>query len=290
MIPKRIKPDPIPAVRPQWEYLADDSLRKSYERYKPTFQAPWVGVFAMAYAHHRNFFDVWQDGLEELAQSEEYLNASWRLRAIVEEKVTLLNPPPIAARLTGLGYSKRELEEIQQGIEFFSHGNFSQLLTAYAARHLLEGFSLGSETKVTPFKGRHAPDFKIPFVMIEPHHGLDDLKTLYADVMEAIGLPFVNSDYRALCRWPSYFEMAWGDLRAHINTDEYEQIAQSMHDEIFSALNDLPNPGGLTSEKLIAAAEKDGDPENLVAVSQLFTWLISGLVTNVAFFRAQFGT
>jgi hypothetical protein len=287
MIPVRKKPSETPSIQPVWEHIADDALRTSYERYKATYQVPWVGVFALAYARYRNFFDLWQSGLAELSESREYVETVLALRHSVENAVTELSPPPIAGRLRDMGYSNREMDDIRQTIEIFSHGNFIQLPSAFATRHLLEGGSLGKSTTVTPYGKTHAPDVSVPFIMVEPHHTLDDHKNLYGDVMKTLGLPFVNSDYRAFSRWPSYFALAWGDLRPHTSTPQHEAIAQRMHDEILNAVSDMPNPAGLTGEKLLEAAEKDGDVENLLALVRFFSWLIPGLLINVAFFRAQ---
>lgn len=287
MIPERKKPTQTPQIKPVWEHIADDELLASYARYKAVYQVPWVGVFALAYARYRNFFDLWQSGLADLSESREYVETVLGLRHSVENAVSELNPPPIVERLREMGYSDRELDQIRQTIEIFSHGNFIQLPSAFATRHLLEGGSLGASSEITPYGKSHRPEVTVPFIMVEPHHAMNDQKELYGDVMKTLGLPFVNSDYRALSRWPSYFEMAWGDLRPHTTTHEHEAIAQRMHEEILCAVSEMPNPGGLTGEKLLAAAEKDGDVENLLALVKFFSWLIPGLLINVAFFRAQ---
>ncbi|MBL4756751.1 MAG: hypothetical protein JKY32_03655 [Rhizobiales bacterium] len=287
MIPERVKPAMTPRIEPIWEYRADNTLAAAYERYKTTYQIPWVGVFALAFARHRHFFDLWQESLAELSESRQYVETVLALRQSVEDAVKDFAPPPIAGRLRNIGYSDRELDEIRQTIEIFSHGNFIQVPAAFAARHLLEGGSLGSEKTVTPFANSHAPNVSVPFIMVEPHHALNDQQELYSDVMKTLGLPFINSDYRAFARWPSYFQMAWSDLRPHATTPAHEEIAQNMHDRIFNAVADMPNPTGLTSSKLLEAAQNDGDPENLLALTRFFTWLIPGLLINVAFFRAQ---
>ena len=40
-----------------------------------------------------------------------------------------------------------------------------------------------------------------------------EVRAVYDDIMATLGLPFVNTDYRALARWPSYFALAWSDLK-----------------------------------------------------------------------------
>ncbi|MDH3582269.1 MAG: hypothetical protein OEM91_16820, partial [Hyphomicrobiales bacterium] len=112
-------------------------------------------------------------------------------------------------------------------------------------------------------------------------------RAVYDDIKAQLGLPFVNTDYRALARWPSSFALLWTDLRDHVQSDPYEELVASLHRAFVEASSALPNPAGLTAGALRAAAEKDGSFEEVLAVVRLFQWLLPGLIANVAFFRAQ---
>ena len=68
---------------------------------------------------------------------------------------------------------------------------------------------------------------------------------------------------------------------------QYEEIVQAVHARAAAAARTLPNPGGLTSAALRAAAEADAPLEEVLAMCRLFQWLLPGLVVNVAFFRRQ---
>lgn len=296
-MPERVKPDPIPAIHPVWEYNAEGPLVERYGAYKAAFQVPWVGVVSMAYAHYRRFFDVWWGGLSELVQSRAYVECAFALRAEVENAVRKLNPPPICTRLQQLGYSNLELGQIRDAVEFFSHGNFIQVPAVFAARLLLEGGALTGGDHVIPYNGRHAPQTDTPFILMEPHHVADGTRQVYQDIMTRLSLPFVNTDYRALARWPTYFEMAWGDLAGVTGTREYEALALDMHTSIFKAVAALPNPGGLDGAQLLDASNTDSSETDssetgasageVLEVTRLFTWLLPGLVVNVAYFKAQ---
>lgn len=288
MIPNRIKPNPIPIIRPVWEHQAEGDLCGIYEGYKRAFQVPWVGVVSMAFAHYRNFFNLWWTALEPVVQSAAYVEACERLLQQVEALTVQLDPPPITGRLKALGYTERELTEIRKMIEVFSHGNFVQLPAVTAARLLLEGGVISGSAHLRPYDGRHGPPNDQPFVLMEPHHGTEDTRRLYQDIRDTLELPFVNTDYRALSRWPSYFELAWGDLREALHRPEYDAITKEMHAAMFKAAATLPNPARLTALQLQEAAARDARISEVLEVTRLFTYLLPGLVTNVAFFRAQF--
>ena len=158
---------------------------------------------------------------------------------------------------------------------------------ATSAPPLLECYELSNDGGTTPFTGRHGPDTEIPFVLMEPHHADRDTRAVFDDAKSTLGLPFVNTDYRALSRWPSYFALVWGDLRAHLATPGYTQIVEGIHQALADTALVLPNPGGRRPEVLQAAADDDATAEEVREVVQLFQWLLPGLATNVAFFRAQ---
>jgi hypothetical protein len=255
-LPRR-RPGSLPAIHPIPEYLADAGLKQRYEALKAIFQVPWMGVVTMAYAYYRSFYDTLWDGLMPLCASRAFVEAAEELRRFVEARITALEPPPIMARLTTIGYALREIDDIRAMVEVFSHGNFPYLLVATMTRHLLEGGEMSADRSGEVFAGRHAPELAVPFVLMEAHHADALTRALYEDVKATLKLPFVNTDYRALARWPSYFATAWGDLRKTVGTPAHEQLTQAIHDRSFEMARTLPNPGGLTSQALRAAAERD---------------------------------
>ncbi|MBN2690961.1 MAG: hypothetical protein JXR43_03770 [Burkholderiaceae bacterium] len=285
----RKTPQPIPAIHPLPEYLADGELATLYLEMKTTLQVPWMGVVTMAYAHYPEFFRVLWQGLKPIVGSAVFVRHCQELRQGVERGVLALEPPPIAQRLFGMGYAPRECEQIRHVIEVFSHGNFAYLLIATLVRLLLNGEDLReSHLVATPFSGRHAPSATVPLVLMEPHHADADTRAVYDDVRRTLGLPFVNTDYRALARWPSYFSLAWADLKPQVNSSAYAALCEQTHREaIDRVLNRLPNPEGLRAAALQAAAAHETSLDELRRVAELFQWLLPGLVTHIAFFRAQ---
>jgi hypothetical protein len=287
----RLRPDPIPAIHPLPEYLADGRRRTWYEDTKQILQVPWMGVVTMAYAHYPHFYETLWSGVRDLCASQPFVDAFLENRGFVESEVARLDPAPIDGRLAGIGYAPREVAAIGQMIEVFSHGNQPYVVLATIARYLLEAGDMGGPndpSAARAFTGRHAPSFDVPFVLMESHHADVATRDVYEDLKRVLNLPFVNTDYRALARWPSYLAMAWGDLRRVAGTPAHETICQAVHDRcVRLAEETLPNPGGITAEALRRAAEKDASLEEVQAVCRLFQWLLPGLVTNVAYLRAQ---
>ncbi len=285
---ERIRPEPIPEIHPMPEYLATGQRAQWYEDTKEVLQVPWMGVVTMAYTHYPTFFgELWR-GLKPLCQSRPFVEAFMDLRAYVESRVAELHPTSLIEPLQAMGYAPREIDAIRQMNTVFSHGNQLYVLIATVARHLLEIGDMQGTPNADTFEGRHAPDIQVPFVLMEPHHADEPTQAVYEDIKTTLQLPFVNTDYRAFARWPSYFALAWKNLREKAGTKEHERICQDCHERIASLVaTQLPNPGGLSSDALRQAAESDASLEEVVQVCRLFQWLIPGLITNVAYFRHQ---
>jgi hypothetical protein len=267
--------------------LADGDRKQVYEDTKAVFQVPWMGVIAMCFSHYPKFYRTLWRGLRPVFTSAEFATSCNALCRRAEQLATQLSPPPLAEVLTAKGYALQELQNIRNMIAIFHHGNFPYVLLATAARILLEGKELSVRRTATTSSERHAPEVSVPFVLMESHHADAPTRKVYEEIKSALDLPIVNTDYRALARWPSYFALAWNSLRPSVATPAYESLVQAMHDEIVSAAFTLPNPGALTSEALRAAAVEDGAADDIQRTVELFQWLLPGLIVNVAYFRAQ---
>ncbi|MDH3593331.1 MAG: halocarboxylic acid dehydrogenase DehI family protein [Rhodospirillales bacterium] len=284
----RLYPDPVPAIHPLPEYQASGQVARWYGEVKAALQVPWMGVVTMAYAHYPTFFaELWR-GLKPLVASAPFVEAFQENRSFIEAAVTELEPPPIAHRLAAFGYAPREVEGIRAVVEVFSHGNHPYALIATVARLLMEGGEMAGIGEAPAYEGRHAPKVSVPFVLMEAHHADAPTRAVYDDVKRVLGLPFVNTDYRAFARWPSYFDLAWADLAPHAGSPAHEAFCRAYHERMVDvARSALPNPGGLSPVALRKAADADAPLEEVLAVCRLFQWLLPGLATNVAFFRHQ---
>ena len=285
---ERLRPDPVPAINPAPEYLVSGQRALWYEEAKTALQVPWMGVVTMAYSHYPTFFgELWR-GLKPLCQSRAFVEAFQDLRKHIEARTAELEPEPMIGRLAEIGYAPREIDAIHQMNTVFSHGNQLYVIIASIARHLLEIGDMAGGPEAETFEGSHAPEISVPLILMEYHHADQQTRDVYDDIKSVLQLPFVNTDYRAFARWPSYFTLAWQDLRDKVGTPAHEAICQACHDRAAQlAADGLPNPGDLSSNALRRAAETDADTNEIIQVCRLFQWLIPGLIVNVAYFRHQ---
>lgn len=280
----RLKPDPIPAINPVPEYAADARLARVYEETKQGLGVPWMGVVTMALAQYPTFYAALWSAIAPLAGRQRFAEACTALRAEAEAQADALGPADLTAPLLAMGYAPRELDEIRACIEVFSAGNMPYILIASLARFLLEGNAWDQ----TGDPGAPQPPAAHPRPpLMEAHHAAPATRALYGDMKARLGLPFVNTDYRALARWPSYFDLAWGDLRGKLDAPRYAAALEATHQRAVALASGLPNVTGLTPGALAEAAARDAPLAEVRDVVRLFQWLLPGLLVNVACLRAQ---
>ena len=286
----RKKPDPIPAIHPLPEYLAAGARKAVYEDTKAVLGVPWMGVVTMAFSHYPTFYDCLWSGVRPLCQSIAFQVACRELRRFTEDRVAAFDLSGLRPELEARGYAARECDDIRAMIEVFGSGNFPYLLIATIARLLLQGGALSDVAAPSDDAGTRPEPASGRLVLMERHHADAQSVAVYDDIQATLGLPFVNTDYRALARWPSYFALAWSDLRRVIVTPDYEPCVAAVHGEAVRLARGLPNPGSLDAEALKTAALTDAPAGEVDVVVELFQWLLPGLVTNVAGFQGQLGS
>lgn len=284
---ERFKPSPIPAIHPVPEFKAEGDLLRRYRETKKVFRVPWMGVVAMAFAHYPRFYaTLWQQ-LRPVWSSQQFADACQTLRSKVENGAQQLPVSSLEPELISAGYASQELDQIRGLIEVFSRGNMPYLLMATLARLLLEGKALPEQRHVSLLADSNVIEQTPALVLIEPHHANAPLQEQFDQIKATLGLPFVNTDYRALARWPSYFSRAWDGLDQQIRSPLYQGLVEEVHDTAVKLALNLPNPNLLDSDQLQSAARQDAELGEVRDVVCLFQYLLPGLVTNIAYFRAQ---
>jgi len=283
----RLKPARMPLLAPVPEHAATGALAEAYVRTKSGLQVPWVGVVAMVFAQYPVFYGQLWSVLEPLVGRDRFISACKALRETVEIEATALSVTPLAPQLQEIGYDTAELEDIRACIEVFADGNMPYILMATLARSLLEGAAW--ETIGDPGAPRARPAAPKPPLM-EPHHATLGTQRVFEEIKATLGLPFVNTDYRALARWPSYFALAWADVAPQTQTASYEAAVQAVHAAAVELCAALPNMTGVTPAGFAQSLQDQTDLSQLQDVVRLFQWLLPGLAMNVALFQAQLKT
>ena len=208
------------------------------------------------------------------------------------DEMSAFDITPQRPALAAAGYSDRELTQIVELRDLFDEGNPKYLILATGIRAtLVEGRRLGPATPAAGAPGparRGSPIGGVP-VMVEEHHTFGDLRGLYGEMKATLNLPFVNSDYKAMARWPSYLKQAWESLKPRLGEPAYARARQRLHALAVALMDDVPCPFLVDRGAARALGMADGDLDELVRTAELFQWLLSGLMLNVSHFKLSLG-
>jgi len=284
------RPEGEAPVRPVPEHRADAELTPVYRDLKATLAVPWVGVITQAVAYYRPFFlEAWRQ-FQPSARSHYFESRCDDIRLTAWEEVAgAFDIKPQCDELARLGYSENELARIRDTLDIFDYGNPKYLVLATAIQQsLCRGRRLGGGDA----RGRRDAMPRTPIyqtgpipVMVEEHHALDGLKRIYEDMKTTLRLPFVNSDYKAMARWPSYLEIAWDAVKPHIDTAPYDRIRQTVHERALAAAEGLPYEYFVDEARAVEVGLTQDQADELMRVISLFQWLLSGLIVNVTHFK-----
>ena len=283
----RRKPFPIPNIIVTPEYLAKGNLKKSYTNTKLAFNVPWMGVVAMAFAKYPFFYNALWEYIHPLSKSIEFNKLCKKLVILSKKKALELKPVSLIKKLNKIGYNSYEIKKINEVNQIFTTGNMPYLIMATIARIFLDKGEFINAKSFSKDKKNNIISKESYLLLIEQHHTNNSLKELYKSIKTNLGLPFINTDYRAFARWPSYFEMSWKYFLPALSSKEYAEKISEIHNFIVKEVLLLPNPNKINSVLVINAAKKDKKLNEIKKVVNLFQWLLPGLITNVAFMREQ---
>jgi len=125
-------------------------------------------------------------------------------------------------------------------------------------------------------------------------------KVWYDDLKRVIQVPWMGVVTMAFSHYPHFYKALWDGTRGLFASKSLVEACLHNRTFIETEIENL-NPACLqpklvdlgyapceiSSAALIDAAKQDAPLEEIVAMCRLFQWLLPGLVTNIAYLRAQ---
>lgn len=281
-------PTTIPRLHPIPEHRADPDLAATYHDVTSVLGVPWVGVVIQALAHYRPFFDRAYAQLRPSLACHYVERAATDLRLLawhaMTEQFSIADQAP-TLREHG-GYSGRERTRRDPPVARHLRLRQPQVLPrGHRVREALLGNAPIGATQPDPTDLLPRAPVQTTGVatMLEEHHADASLRTLYEDMKTTLGLPFVNSDYKAMARWPTYLTLAWDRLKPALDTEPYRNVRHALNDACVHAAHEIPHRYHLHRGELDGVGLSQAQIDELVDVTRLFQWLLSGLILNVTY-------
>ncbi len=265
------------------EQQASEELVRLYLDIKRTLRAPIVNLLYRIWAAEGSLPLLWTTAHPNL-QTIDFENKSDSLRVqAVEEIAYDVEVPVQESRMRALNLSAGDLENIRRELDVFHYVNPKLLLHCALLKRAL-GFLgyRGTGQPLGQIEPGVPPDMPKEIVMVDPQSADPELRSLFVEIRERLRLPAVNSDYRALAKWPDYLRLAWMDLRQYQESTYYEVHQKSLRNYAMELVHGLPYSARITSED---AKQAGVDRGKLNKQIDPFFELLPGLILNIAFLK-----
>jgi len=278
----------LPRLQLVPEDTAPPDVAAIYEETKNLLGIPWTAAIFQGYAMYPPLLRLAWAELKPNVVTLEFRADARQLQAEAAAAMQTVYRP---------GYDRSQVERwggdphaIRTVCETFNYGNPKLLICARAiSRSLEERRRPGpsDDTDLRPDKPppgeEHVRHRRID--LVDPGHPPPVVAPIFLDIQQTLGLPLVNSDYRALARWPEYFHHAWEDLKGSILSLAYQQARDALAEAGDAAADRLEDPVTISPDILRREGVPQAEVDNLVRVARLFADLLPGLMLNVEGFR-----
>jgi hypothetical protein len=277
---------------PRLQLVSEDSappdIAAIYEETRDLLGIPWTAAIFQGYAMYPPLLRLAWAELKANVVTFEFRADARQLREQAAAAMQHLYRP---------GYDRSQVEgwggdphAIRIVCETFNYGNPKLLICARAVSRSLEGLRRpgpSDDTDLRPEKPppgeEHIRHRRID--LVDPAHPPALVAPIFRDILKTLGLPLVNSDYRALARWPEYFHHAWEDLKVAILSSPYQLARDALAEAGDGAADRLEEPVTISLDILRREGVPVAELDNLVRMARLFADLLPGLILNVEGFR-----
>jgi hypothetical protein len=265
-----------PAAEVLEEY-AEGDLKGIFEDIKKTFRVPMINLVFGALATQPDYLRVAWRQLHTNVQTLYFENRADEIRRFavrsmseIGELRTPASDADIAPVLGVFHYVNPKLLLAVSALRSAAHGQVPRvaILPAAEKRQVLPGIAPG-----------------MPMIeMVNPETGDERLYRIFGDIKASSPAGIVNSDYRALAKWPDFLEGAWSAVKPRMTTPEYRRATRQLRWMADEAVLGFPFRLDSTPHTLRLAGLSEQQIDTVrTMLDQLYTAL-SESVANVAVF------
>lgn len=277
----------LPRLRLVPEETAPPDVAAIYEETRDLLGIPWTAAIFQAYAMYPPLLRLAWAELKPNVVTLNFREDARQIRAQAHSSIVeVYRPGYDRAQVKRWGGDPRAIASL---CDTFNYGNPKLLICARSISLSLEGRQI-AEQEETDLRPDQPPSDEAKYrhrriEMVDPGNPPAPVAPIFDDIKQTLGLPLVNSDYRALSRWPQYFHHAWEDLKPAIQSDGYQRVRQSLALAADEAADQLEEPVIISPDILRDEGVPADELDNLVRLVRLFAELLPGLILNVEAFR-----
>ncbi|MCL5957944.1 MAG: halocarboxylic acid dehydrogenase DehI family protein [Chloroflexi bacterium] len=265
---------------------APAEVREIYQDVQNVLGVPWVPALFQGYAIYPPFLELIWRRMRTLAQTDQFLEDALDIAEEACQRMSQIYKPGYHGGSVFEGGPEHGVrEQICHTLRAFEYGNPQLFILQAALTRALEGEVIeGRRIPSTAQRRGESPFRWLCVHLVGETEAQPKTRRIYADIRQTLGVPLVNSDYRALARWPDYLAVAWNDLKPLISSEAYRREQNELAEKAILALDRFAHPFWLSAEDYCSLGLSETDVTNIRDVAGVFWGLLPGLILNVAGF------
>jgi hypothetical protein len=262
------------------EPAADEPTRRIFHEIRQALGVPVLRIFFPALAAYPEFLRLHWNLLQPVVESSGFFACAGRLRAESYTRAhNYFRIPDLCASLEQARFSAGARQELTAAMELF-HYRDPLLLLLFCAQ--LQAFE-GPTGTPHPAQGQaEHPVYAERPVFVEEENASSVVHRRYDEIRHTLDLPYVNTEYEAMARFPDFLNVYWDFLHPLLQSPLYQECQYALRDSAWNLARELPGPLELSTEQLIQGGVKPEDIASVARILDLFVKNLSGLVLNVA--------
>jgi hypothetical protein len=264
--------------------VADERVKEAFRDVKDSLRVSFVDALFQAYAADPKFIDhVWRR-LRPSMLAPPFVAAAAAVAEIADREVETWPVSDHAAALHSRNYADNDLRKLREIVELFHCMNPKLLIIAHAVRVALTGEPIGGggvppaqahvdrDKLVRDFRGVRVP-------LSDEREAPLRVRMTYEEIQRSTGLPFVDTDLRAMGAYPDWLDVFWTDNKPLLSSRRRQDLCAKIEGAAQIAARQLPYP---------LYVKADAFPE-MVEVNDAFCGLLPGVVADIAVARRGLG-
>lgn len=263
------------------ESEAQGQVLEIYQEIKAALGVPSVGLLFQAYGPYPKFLELHWQAIKPMLGTAEFFQFAERLRAEAYTRAhNYFAVPDFCEEIKEMQLTPGARQELTETVELFHYNNPLLLLIVTAQMHAFDDFPVAERQSSGP--AVH-PEFPQKPCSVPEERATERVKRIYEDIKRTLSLNFINSDYRALGRFPDFLEAYWEAMKPALALPIYSEHKRRLQESAFGFAAELPFAPQLSIQQMQDAGLEEHEITDIVRITEQFIDLISGLILNVCF-------
>lgn len=262
------------------EQDAQPAVRALYDDIRQSLGLAHVNVIYQVYAYYPTFLEAHWRAMKPVVSTRLFFELAQRISADAYTRMhNYFEIPDLCARTADLRFSSGAQQELAEVIELFQYSNPLLLLLVSAQMQSFDGPTGNPDAPRDP--AIH-PVFVNKPCFVEEESAPPPTRKIFEEMKRIYGMPVINSDFRALARWPDFLRTYWETLKPVNASPLFQQSAYALRENALNLARELPGPFEVTVAQLTESGMTDDQMASLVRITELFVGGLSSLVLNMA--------